>query len=92
MSLNKLYNISICTRYKVIFPKTKKAWVAQPVFEKSFAFVKELVDEMKECHESDLKLPKQKAPAHIPRKIVTEPKPPKDEIIKMHKSRMVKKN
>lgn len=77
----------------VVFPKNRKAWVAKPVFEKkSFAFVKELVDEMKECHESDLKLPKQKAPAHIPRNIATEPKPPKDEVIKMYMSRMVKKN
>lgn len=58
---------------------------------KSFAFVKELVDEMKERHESDKKLPKHKIPSRIPSNIATVPKPPKKEVIKMHISRMVKK-
>jgi len=58
---------------------------------KSFAFVKELVAEMKECHESDKKLPKHEVPSRIPSNIANVPKPPKEEVIKMHISRMVKK-
>ena len=75
----------------MVFPKNKKEWVAKPILEKSFAFITNLVDEMKECHESNLKLPKQKAPVHIPRNIATVPKPQKEEVIKKHMSRMVKK-
>lgn len=79
-------------RCKVVFPKNRKQWLAKPILEsKSFAFVKELVDEMKECHESNLKLPKQRTPAHIPTNIATLTKPPKEEVIKKHMSRMVKK-
>jgi len=46
---------------------------------------------MKECHESDKKLPKHEVPSRIPSNIANVPKPPKEEVIKMHISRMVKK-
>lgn len=77
------------TRYKVVFPKNRKTWVAKPILEKkSFTFVKELIDEVRECKS---KLQRQKTPAKIPKNIATVPRPPKEEVIKMHISRIVKK-
>jgi len=79
-------------RYKVVFPKNRKTWVAKPILEdKSYTFVTELMDEVIECHEAGTKAPKLRTPAHIPKNIATVQRPPKEEVIKQHISRMVKK-
>ena len=80
-------------RFKVVFPKNRKAWVAKPIMEKkSFGFVKELVDEIQECYTSKISLPQIPVPASIPKNIASIDQPPKEDVIKAHMSRMTKKN
>lgn len=58
---------------------------------KSFEFVHRLVGEMQQCHQSSLTPPQISIPASIPPNIAKTKKPPKEEVIKAHMSRMPKK-
>ncbi|XP_031549029.1 uncharacterized protein LOC116286622 [Actinia tenebrosa] len=79
-------------RYRVVFPKTRKTWVAKPVLtQKSYSFVNIMVDEIAECHKNKKTLPKIQVPEHIPKNIATVKRPPKEEVVKKHISRMIKK-
>lgn len=88
-----LYKTECNFRFKVVFPKNRKAWVAKPIMEKkSFGFVEELVNELQECHVSQISLPQITVPASIPTNIASIEKPPKEDVIKAHMSRMTKKS
>ena len=77
-------------RYKVLFPKGRKKWVAKPVVEaKSYGFVTELMKDALLLKKNKVQV-HSLTPARIPKNIATTPRPCKDEVIKAHKTRMGK--
>jgi hypothetical protein len=78
-------------RYKVVFPKNRKTWVAKPILQKkSYKFVTNLMDVVLECHETG-ETNAIRVSEHIPKNIASIKRPPKEDVIKQHISRMGKK-
>jgi len=67
--------------------------VAKPILEKkSYEFVTKLMDEISEYQEMGGKKANPTVePAHIPKNIATTERPPKEDVIRWHMSRMLKK-
>lgn len=77
-------------RYKVVFPKGWKKWVAKPVPDKkSYSFVQNLMEDVF-SYKDDGSQATSTMPASIPKNIAPTPRPNKDEVITAHKSRMGK--
>lgn len=83
-------------KWKMVFPKSKKKWVAKPIYQKkTSAYLHELMVSVYETKEdvTQGKLPEclrlySGKPFHIPHNIATEEQPDRDEIIQAHQSRM----
>ena len=78
-------------RYKAVFPKAKKQWIATPIIEpKSYGYLNDMlvaVLERSTPHKS-LKTKKAYPPQDsIPPNIATCPRPPKETVIENYKSR-----
>lgn len=74
-------------RFKVLCPKQRKNWVAKQVkTPKSYAYISEMMEDVLACKEGK-KLKKYK-PAKQAKCIAQTPKPPKQEVIDRHKSRL----
>ena len=77
-------------KYKVVFPKGKKKWVAKPVMaRRSFTFIQNLMEDVLSFNndgQGNLKMP-----ANIPKNIALTPRPTKEEVVQAHRSRMGKK-
>ena len=79
-------------RYKVVFPKGRKKWVAKPVLaRKSFSFVQNLMEDVF-SFKDDKSQNMSTMPANIPKNIAPTPRPIKYEVITAHRSRMGKKS
>ena len=77
-------------RYKLVFPKGRKDWVAKPVLNnKSYEFVNDLMydvvtSKLEKRHHSLV------LPQNIPRNIAPKPRPEKSVVISRHKSQFRK--
>ena len=76
-------------RYKVVFPKRSKEWVAKPIMEKTTRdHLKPMLDEIVERKNQDAANRSVTLTApHIPRNIASNPRPDKAEVIARHTSR-----
>ena len=74
-------------RYSLCFPKANKRWVVKPITErKSYHYLSVLISEViKHCEEGNAAA--QPVPVLLPRKIASEPAPPKADLIQKHLSR-----
>ena len=86
-------------KYKLVFPKRQKKWVAKPVkTRKSYSFVEDLMEavfsfEDTKTDDKDTTDDEDNTttPASIPKNIAPIPRPSREEIITAHKTRMGKK-
>ena len=85
-------------KYKLVFPKGQKKWVAKPIkTRKSYSFVEDLMETVyKTATKTDDRdttddEDNTTTPASIPKNIAPIPKPSREEIITAHKTRMGKK-
>ena len=86
-------------KYKLVFPKGQKKWVAKPVkTRKSYSFVEDLMEavfsfEDTKTDDKDTTDDEDNTttPASIPKNIAPIPRPSREEIITAHKTRMGKK-
>ena len=75
-------------RYKVVYPKGRKDWVAKPITEtKSYNYLAPMVHKVIEARLSDPSAPPVVQPPQHPGNIAPIPRPPKHDIIAKHKSR-----
>ena len=78
-------------RYKVVFPKRRKQWVAKPVMAaKSYLFMQHLMAKVLSFNPAD-EHEKVTRPNSIPKNIAHTTCPNKEDIIEAHRSRMGKK-
>ena len=75
-------------RYKVVFPKQTKEWVAKPIMEKTREHLKPILDSIvaRKLQDAADRSATLTAP-HIPRNIATKPRPAKADVIAKHTSR-----
>ena len=84
-------------KYKLVFPKGQKKWVAKPVkTRKSYSFVEDVMEAVFSFEATDDKdttddEDNTTTPASIPKNIAPIPRPSREEIITAHKTRMGKK-
>ena len=75
-------------RYKVVYPKGRKDWVAKPITEtKSYNYLAPMVHKVIEAWLSDPSAPPVVQPPQHPGNIAPIPRPPKHDIIAKYKSR-----
>lgn len=76
-------------RYKCVFPKLQKQWVAKPIFEnKSYQFVEDLMNDTILHKNGELNAPPLERPV-LPQNIAATPRGNKEDIIAKHVSRFV---
>ena len=83
-------------RWKLVFPKAKKAWAARKIYsKKSISYMYRLTQNVMETKTAVLsgKTPECIAnypdvPTDIPANIATVPRPPKEDVIAQHMSRL----
>ena len=68
-------------RYKCVFPKLQKQWVAKPIYEKSYLLSDAILLKKVEIEVPDLERP------HLPKNIAPNPRGNKEDIITRHVSR-----
>ena len=76
-------------KYKVVFPKHTKEWVAKPIMEKtSKDHLNPIVDAIVERKKQK---PRERSATvtapHIPKNIASKPRPPREDVIAKHTSR-----
>ncbi|XP_050399974.1 uncharacterized protein LOC126817165 [Patella vulgata] len=77
-------------KYNQVFPKRTSVWVAKPIFEKkTYDFKIDLMARTVEVRTAGIVLPIFNLPV-VPENIASVPKPPKDETVRKHRSRMSK--
>ena len=77
-------------RFKIVFPKGKKTWVAKPILEdKQYAHLTHMLDNIVQLRilGDRLDTVTYDKPHTLPHNIATADKPPKEEIIATHQSR-----
>ena len=76
-------------RYKVVYPKGRKDWVAKPITNaKSYDYIAPMMRKVIEARCSDTSAPTAvQPPAQHPRNIAPVPRPPKHDIVAKHQSR-----
>lgn len=79
-------------RYKIVFPKGRKRWVAKLVKEdKNYDYIHEILETViqvcagtgQQCDISEIHVP------HLPFNIASAPRPETAEVVESHKSRML---
>ena len=85
-----MFFLSGKTRFKIIFPKGKKAWVAKLILEsKIYTHLTYMLDDIVQLrlHGDKLDTVKFDKPSTLPHNIATVDKPPKEEVIAAHITR-----
>lgn len=74
-------------RYKCVYPKLQKQWVAKPIYEeKSYQFVHDLLSDTILLKKGEIEVPDLERP-HLPQNIAPNPRGNKEDIIARHVSR-----
>lgn len=75
-------------RYKIVYPKGRKDWVAKPISEdKSYAYIDNMLQTVLEARrDPSLEFLSSRIPS-LPPNIAPTPRPPKEDIIQKHQSR-----
>ena len=75
-------------RYKVVYPKRSKEWIAKPVMEKTTRdHLKPMLDAVIQRKQQDPEERSTLVAPHIPRNIAATPRPDKADVIARHTSR-----
>jgi hypothetical protein len=75
-------------RYDVVFPKRTKEWVGKPISEpKSHIWRLYLIKEVLSFHDGKRTAEQIPVPEAVPKNIAYTPRPPKEDVIKRHRSR-----
>ena len=74
-------------RYKCVYPKLQKQWVAKPIYEeKLYQFVHDLLSDIMILLKGEIEIPDLERP-HLPQNIAPNPRGNKEDIITRHVSR-----
>ena len=77
-------------RYKVVYPKGRKDWVAKPITEvKSYDYIAAMLTKVVEARHNDMTIPTEelKPSSQLPPNIADVPQPPKQDVISKHRTR-----
>ena len=88
--LHVFYFLTGKARFKLLFPKGRKAWVAKPILEsKKYIHLTYMLDDIVELrlHGDKLDTMTFDKPSTLPHNIATVDKPPKEQVIAAHTSR-----
>ena len=78
-------------KYKLVFPKGQKKWVAKPIkIEKSYSFVQDLMESVF-FMKNDTTDDEDVTTSCLPKNIAPIPRPSREEVITAHRTRMLKK-
>ncbi len=79
------------SRYNIVRPKGRKGWVVKPVYkEKNYGYVTKLMTAVKELCKSGGEGALEMPTRDLPPNIAPEERPPKEDVLKVHRSRFEK--